>query len=130
LISNREGNNVLNELIEELQVCKSFMFSVAFITESGLATIKSHLLDLRDKGIRGRIITSNYLQFNNPKVYRELLKLKNVDVRITNVSGFHAKGYIFNHQSYSSLIVGSSNLTAHALQENYEWNLHFTSHEN
>lgn len=130
LIFNREGSNVLNELIEELQVCKSFMFSVAFITESGLATIKSHLLDLKAKGIRGRIITSNYLQFNNPKVYRELLKLKNVDVRITNIKGFHAKGYIFNHLSYSSLIVGSSNLTAHALQENYEWNLFFTSHEN
>lgn len=130
LLANSDGNDVLTELVQELQMCKGFMFSVAFITESGLATIKSHLLDLKQKGVKGRIITSDYLGFNTPEVFEELLKLENVDVRITNVKGFHAKGYIFQHTSYSSLIVGSSNLTAHALKENYEWNLYFTSHEN
>lgn len=130
LLSNNENSDVLTELIEELQTCKEFMFSVAFITESGLATIKSHLLDLKDKGVRGRIITSDYLQFNSPKVFKELLKLENVEVKITNVDGFHAKGYIFKHSTYASLIVGSSNLTANALKQNYEWNLYFTSHEN
>ncbi|MEH7136697.1 DEAD/DEAH box helicase family protein, partial [Priestia megaterium] len=116
-------------LLEELDKCQSFIFSVAFITESGLATLKSHLLDLKRKGIKGRILTSTFLNFNQPKVFRELLKIKNIEVKLTNLQGFHSKGYVFKHNTYYSLIVGSSNLTAHALKLNYEWNIKLTSHE-
>ncbi|MEK4950266.1 DEAD/DEAH box helicase [Bacillus sp. FSL W8-1127] len=125
-----KNENVLNSLLEELENCRSFIFSVAFITESGLAMLKSHFLDLKYKGIKGRILTSTFLNFNQPKVFRELMKIKNVEVRLTNLKGFHAKGYIFEHDTYYSLIVGSSNLTAHALKVNYEWNVKLTSHEN
>ncbi len=131
LVNSEEKNmNVLTTLIHELDECESFIFSVAFITESGLAALKSHLLDLKRKGVKGRILTSTYLNFNKPKVFRELLKLENVDVRLTDVQGFHSKGYIFQHKGYFSLIVGSSNLTSHALKVNYEWNIKLTSHEN
>ncbi|WP_152657086.1 DUF3427 domain-containing protein [Oceanobacillus sp. CFH 90083] len=131
LVNNAIRNeNVLSSLLEELDKCKSFIFSVAFITESGLATLKSHLYDLKKKGIKGRILTSTFLQFNHPKTFKELLKVTNVEVRLTNLKGFHSKGYIFDHDNYYSLIVGSSNLTAPALKENYEWNVHLTSHEN
>jgi len=131
LVNNvKENETVLSTLIEELENCNGFLFSVAFITESGLATLKSHLHDLKLKGIRGRILTSTYLSFNQPKVFKELLKLENVDVRLTNLKGFHSKGYIFDHDKYYSLVVGSSNLTAHALKVNYEWNVKLTSHEN
>lgn len=128
--NNKENEDVLSTLIEELEGCRGFLFSVAFITESGLATLKSQLLDLKQQGIRGRILTSTYLSFNQPKIFRELLKLENVDVRLTSLEGFHSKGYIFDHGTHYSLIVGSSNLTAHALKVNYEWNVKFTSHEN
>ncbi len=57
------------------------------------------------------------------------MKLENVEVRLTNLSGFHSKGYIFDNKTHCSLIVGSSNLTAHALKVNYEWNVKLTSHE-
>ncbi|WP_127759350.1 DUF3427 domain-containing protein [Peribacillus asahii] len=131
LVNNVEQNEtVLTSLLEELDNSESFIFSVAFITESGLATLKSHFLDLKQKGIKGRILTSTFLYFNQPKVFRELMKIKNVEVRLTNVKGFHSKGYIFNHKTHYSLIVGSSNLTAHALKVNYEWNVKLTSHEN
>ncbi|MFD1337119.1 DUF3427 domain-containing protein [Oceanobacillus iheyensis] len=124
------NENVLSPLLEELDKCRSFIFSVAFITESGLATLKSHLYDLKRKGVKGRILTSTFLHFNHPKAFKELLKITNVEVRLTNLKGFHSKGYIFDHDSYYSLIVGSSNLTAQALKENYEWNVHLTSHQN
>lgn len=127
---SRQNKAVLNTLLEELDKCHAFLFSVAFITESGLATLKSKLLDLKKKGINGRILTSTFLNFNQPKVFKELLKIENVDVRMTDVKGFHAKGYIFDHGGSFSLIVGSSNLTAHALKVNYEWNVKLTSHEN
>ncbi len=126
----RQNKNVLTSLHEELKTCQSFIFSVAFITESGLATLKSYLADLKKKGISGRILTSTFLNFNQPKVFKELLKLTNVEVRVTDTEGFHSKGYIFEHNNYYSLIVGSSNLTAHALKINHEWNVKLTSHEN
>lgn len=131
LINNHEkSKNVLNVITSELESCDDFIFSVAFITESGLAMLKSVLLDLKYKGIKGRILTSTYLYFNQPKIFKELLKLSNVEVRLTNLEGFHSKGYIFKQASHYSLIVGSSNLTAHALKVNYEWNVKLTSHEN
>ncbi|SDZ56741.1 Superfamily II DNA or RNA helicase [Evansella caseinilytica] len=131
LINNIEKNeNVLGSLIEELEKCESFIFSVAFITESGLAALKSHLWDLRQKGIKGRLLTSTFLSFNQPKMFRELLKIENVEVRLTDMKGFHSKGYIFKHRTHYSLIVGSSNLTASALKVNYEWNVKLTSHKN
>ncbi|XKE94438.1 DEAD/DEAH box helicase [Metaplanococcus flavidus] len=131
LINNAKTNeHVLNSLVEELDHCESFIFSVAFITESGLATLKSHFLDLHQKGVKGRILTSTFLNFNQPKVFKELLKLTNVEVRLSGMKGFHSKGYIFSHPTHQTLIVGSSNLTAQALKVNYEWNVKLSSHEN
>lgn len=131
LVNNQEtGDHVLTPLLEELQQCRTFTFSVAFITESGLAVLKSQLADLHARGIRGKILTSNYLNFNHPKIFRELLKIKNVEVRITALDGFHAKGYVFQHATHSTIIMGSSNLTSAALKTNYEWNVKLTSFEN
>ncbi|ATP38864.1 NgoFVII family restriction endonuclease [Solibacillus sp. R5-41] len=130
LLSNQAHENVLSSLLQEMKTCKAFTFSVAFITEGGLATIKTMLYDLEKKGITGRILTSTFLSFNQPKMFKELLKLKNVEVRVTDVKGFHSKGYIFEHQQHYSLIIGSSNLTDSALKANFEWNVYLTSLEN
>lgn len=130
LLTNSNHESVLSTLLQELKTCKTFYFSVAFITEGGLATLKTMLYDLKQKGIKGRILTSTFLNFNQPKMFKELLKLDNVEVRLTGEKGFHAKGYIFEHEDYYSLIVGSSNLTDSALKANYEWNVYLTSLEN
>lgn len=128
LVNNSETHNyVLTPLLDELHHCQSFIFSVAFITESGLATLKSHLADLHARGVKGKVLTSNYLNFNQPKIYRELLKIPNIEVRLTERNGFHAKGYVFQHDGHSTIIMGSSNLTAAALKSNYEWNVKLTS---
>ena len=130
LLTNKHHESVLSTLLQELKTCKTFYFSIAFITEGGLATLKTMLYDLKQKGIKGRILTSTFLNFNQPKMFKELLKLDNVEVRLTGEKGFHAKGYIFEHKNYYSLIVGSSNLTDSALKANYEWNVFLTSMEN
>jgi len=130
LLTNKNHESVLSTLLQELKTCNTFTFSVAFITEGGLATLKTMLLDLKIKGIKGRILTSTFLNFNQPKMFKELLKLDNVEVRLTGEKGFHSKGYIFEHKDYYSLIVGSSNLTDSALKANYEWNVFLTSLEN
>lgn len=121
---------VQNVLQDELDTCTNFFFSVAFITQSGLCMLKTHFSDLEKKGIRGRLITSNYLGFNNPDVFRSLLEIKNIDVRIIEKEGFHVKGYLLEQSDYHTLIIGSSNLTANALKKNIEWNIRLTSLEN
>lgn len=127
LLTNQTNGTVLDYLLQELKTAGAFTFAVAFVTESGLIDLKSTFYDLAEKGISGRLLTSNYLGFNNPKVFRELLKIKNLDVRVTDMEGFHAKTYMFEHQDYSSVIIGSSNLTQNALKRNVEWNLRITS---
>ncbi|CAH0416004.1 DEAD/DEAH box helicase [Periweissella fabaria] len=127
LLTNQADTSVLDYLIEEMKTSKSFTFAVAFVTESGLIDLKSTLLDMATRGIKGRLITSIYLNFNNPKVFRELLKIENLEVRLADVDGFHTKTYLFEHQDYLSMIIGSSNLTQNALKKNVEWNLRVTS---
>lgn len=129
LLTNQRHENVLSTLLQELKSCQTFIFSVAFITEGGLATLKTMLYELERKGVKGRILTSTFLSFNQPKMFKELLKLSNVDVRLSDAKGFHSKGYIFEHEQYYSLIVGSSNLTDSALKANFEWNVFLTSLE-
>lgn len=130
LLSNKDQENVLTTLLQELNTCNSFIFSVAFITEGGLATLKTSLYELEKRGIKGRILTSTFLGFNNPKTFKELLKIPNIEVRVSDEKGFHSKGYIFEQKDYFSLIVGSSNLTDSALKTNFEWNIYLNSLEN
>ena len=121
----KQGIKVSHELITQLNACEAFYFSVAFINKSGLAVLKQALIDLKDKGIRGKIITSTYLGFNHPNVFKELLMFDNIEVRIYEDEqiGFHPKGYIFKNNNNYKIIIGSSNLTQSALATNQEWNI-------
>lgn len=128
----QQGRKLSHEIISQLNSCDSFQLSIAFISLSGLATIKQTLLELENKNIHGKIITSTYLGFNEPRVFKELLKFKNLEIRIydhPNI-GFHPKGYIFKKDIAYEIIVGSSNLTQNALSTNQEWNLKITSISN
>lgn len=123
LVLNQGGSTVEHAIIEELKRCRSFTFSVAFISPGAIAQLKQHLLDFRGSG---KIITSDFLGFNEPRAFAELLGLQEllgIEVRRHTAQGFHPKGYIFDkHQSVTAMI-GSSNLTSRALSQNHEWNL-------
>lgn len=129
LIANTKDETMYNRILDEVQHCKSFTFAVAFIESGILNSLKTVLKDLN---VQGRILTSTYLYFNKHQMFRELLKLPNVEIRVyeQNHGKFHAKGYLFQHEGYQSALVGSSNFTAGALKVNKEWNLLFTSHNN
>ncbi|CAM2861266.1 DUF3427 domain-containing protein [Salinicoccus roseus] len=130
MIINSKEENVLSSMLDEMESCLSFSISVAFITEGGLATLKTALYELAKQNRGGRIITSTYLNFNKPKVFKALLNIPNLEVRAADKEGFHAKGYVFRNPHYSSMFIGSSNLTDAALKKNYEYNLKLTSLEN
>lgn len=128
LVTNHNGS-VLDTLEEELRSATSFTIAVAFVTLGGLLDLKSTLADIASHGIRGKLITSTYLNFNNPDVFDDLLQIPNLDVRVLNQDGFHTKAYYFDHNNYKSILIGSSNLTQNALKKNFEWNLRITSTE-
>ncbi|WP_211204890.1 DEAD/DEAH box helicase family protein [Alloscardovia criceti] len=132
LINNPDENRmVLSDIDEELRKCEAFYFSVAFVTQSGINLIKAQLFDLALRGGKGKIIISPYLDFNDPLALYDLLKLKNVEVRMSPAElQLHAKYYMFEHNEQRVIISGSSNLTATALKKNYEWNIKLTSTEN
>nr|WP_315024349.1 DEAD/DEAH box helicase [uncultured Aminipila sp.] len=121
------ANTVLSNLTKELDQCESFWFSVAFITKSGLIVLKETLKKLCERGIKGRILTTDYLAFNEPDALRELLRFSNLDVKVFTEEHFHTKGYMFKKGNIYTLVVGSSNLTQNALKTNKEWNLKITS---
>ncbi len=127
-ISNdyKEGRKVVSAIEQELRNCDEFFISVAFITEGGIAPLLQTLKELEAKGIKGRILTTDYLTFSEPKALRKLNELSNVEVRMycvgTENQGFHTKGYMFREGEIYKIIVGSSNLTAKALTINKEWN--------
>lgn len=123
------GNTVLASIENELLDCKSFWFSVAFITKSGLIVLKEALKILENRGIQGKILTTDYLSFNEPDALRELMRFNNLDVRVFTQENFHTKGYMFRKPDHNVFIVGSSNVTQTALKSNKEWNLKISSLE-
>jgi superfamily II DNA or RNA helicase/HKD family nuclease len=129
LVKNDYANHekVLTSLLAELKTCIEFYFSVAFITSSGLATLLNTFKELRDHNIKGKILTTNYLTFTDPKALEKLLLFPNIEVRAYTEGNFHPKGYIFRQTNYWSVIIGSSNLTQDALSKNMEWNLKIIS---
>ena len=129
ILGNDAQEKIWFTLREELYSCKSFTWAVAFITQDMLVPLKVVLADLANQGVSGTIITGDYLGFNDPRVFEELQKIPNLKIRIATNTGFHAKGYLFEHGDYQTIVVGSANFTRSALLSNYEWALKVSSNK-
>ncbi|MBQ1327993.1 MAG: DEAD/DEAH box helicase [Eubacterium sp.] len=145
-ISNDHTNGVkvMTTIEDELRKCESFVFSVAFITLGGITPLLQTLKELEEKGIPGRVLTTDYNNFTDPKALDKLAELKNIELRMyreeavpfeayetadgektavdTERIGFHTKGYIFKNDGTFTILIGSSNMTQKALSVNKEWN--------
>ena len=134
-ISNnyREGRKVISSIETELLSCETFNISVAFITMSGVTPLLQTLRELEQKGIPGRILTTDYLAFSEPRALQVLAEFDNIEVKMFvtehKKEGFHTKGYIFKKEETYQIIVGSSNMTLSALTTNREWNTKIVSTE-
>ena len=108
--------------------------AVAFLTESGISLIEGRCRDIlanSDGWIR--IVTGDYLDFNEPCALRRLLELGDRLFLYVHESSptkkFHAKSYLFRDSAGRwCAFIGSSNLTHSALQENIEWNARIDDH--
>lgn len=135
LLSNnhKEGKKVLSSIEDELMACDKFQISVAFITMGGITPLLQTLKELEKNGIPGEILTTNYLNFSEPKALEKLHGLSNITLKMYDVEkaaeGFHTKGYIFKKEEIYRIIIGSSNMTSAALTSNREWNTKVVSTE-
>ncbi len=126
-----EGKKVLSSIEDELLKCDKFQISVAFITLSGITPLLQTFKELEKRNIPGEILTTNYLNFSEPRALKKLNDLKNITIKMydsdDSESGFHTKGYIFKKEEIYRIIIGSSNITGSALTSNYEWNTKYVS---
>lgn len=134
-ISNnyKEGRKVISSVEDELLNCEEFAISVAFITMSGITPLLQTLRELEYRGVRGKILTTDYLTFSEPEALRKLAQFENLELKMfvteNRKEGFHTKGYIFKKEEIYRIIVGSSNMTSSALTTNREWNTKIVSTE-
>ena len=134
-ISNnyKAGRKVLSSIEDELLSCGEFFICVAFITMGGVTPLLQTLKELERRGIPGKILTTDYQNFSEPRALRKLAELNNITLKMyrTKDAGedFHTKGYIFKNEEFYRMIVGSSNLTLNALTKNREWNTKVVSTE-
>ncbi len=120
------GRTVISAIEQELKSCDEFYFSVAFLTRSGLTPLLQTLQECSRRGIKGKILTTDYLSFSDPYALEKLHSLPNVEVKMFctdgTAEGFHTKGYLFKNRETYRMIIGSANMTDRALKVNREWN--------
>ncbi len=128
---NKNGLKVFSAIEDELLRCDRFAISVAFITRGGITPLLQTLQELERRGVPGRILTTDYLSFSDPKALDIIASLSNIELRMYQTeragNGFHTKGYIFQKSEEYRFIIGSSNLTQDALTRNMEWNTKLVS---
>lgn len=130
LVTNKTEYTFYEELKESLMTCSKFYFSVAFINYSGLQLLLDLFQEVENSKVKGKIITSTYLNFTDVKSLRKLMHYHNIHTKIyvaDQHKGFHTKGYLFEYDTYYKIIIGSSNITQSALKSNIEWNVRVVS---
>ncbi len=127
LITNSSTTNFYNIFIKLLKECEGFVFNVAFINYSGVQLILDTLKECENKKIKGKILTSTYLNFTQAKALEKLSEFENIQLKIFDCQkekrGFHSKTYIFEFEDCFKVLLGSSNITSSAFKTNIEWNI-------
>ena len=133
--SKENKTKVITTLLKDLSECDEFFIAVAFITKSGLQLFKETFEELKNRGIKGKILTTDYLTFTDPDALLDIKNnFPNLEVKmykcLDSSSGFHIKSYVFKKGNIYKLVIGSSNMTDKALTINEEWNTKLVSTQN
>ena len=119
------------QLINGLKQADGVDIVVSFLMESGVRMLLRELENAFKRGAKIRILTGNYLGITQPSALY-LIKHKlgeQVDLRFYNEKNrsFHPKSYMFHYKEYSTIYIGSSNISRSALTSGIEWNYRFSS---
>ena len=135
--SNTSEIKFIDQLKRNLDLCRSFCFSVSFIKRPGLRLLAPNIEAALARGAFGRLITSTYQNFTDVDSLQFFLRLQqqypdrfacHLDRECFhdlngNTIGFHSKGYLFEFEDHQEVLIGSSNITVYALLKNVEWDV-------
>ncbi|RYZ15142.1 MAG: hypothetical protein EOO70_07155, partial [Myxococcaceae bacterium] len=122
------GDAYLDEVLNALSGATSFVLLTAFASAAGIELITPAIRGILARGGHGRIILAVDRQgFNTAAVFEALLALKqdqgdalSVGIVQEGAGLLHAKALFTQGPDGDRLLVGSANLTRHALGTNHE----------
>ncbi len=133
LVNGRGEASVGKVLAEEIPSADHVDLLCSFLKWSGFLLIRDSLAELRARGGRLRVLTTAYCGATEERVLDALQELgAEVSVSLdTRRTRLHAKAWLLHRESgYSTAFIGSSNLSAAAMQQGLEWNVRVSAIEN
>jgi len=133
LVNGRGEASVGKVLSDEIPSSDHVDMLCSFLKWSGYLLIRDSLKELRARGGRLRVLTTAYCGATEERVLDALQELgAEVSVSLdTRRTRLHAKAWLLHRDSgYSTAFIGSSNLSAAAMQQGLEWNVRVSAIEN
>jgi superfamily II DNA or RNA helicase/HKD family nuclease len=131
LTNSKDDPNLAAELRTEIESADTVDLLCAFVRWTGLRLLEPALEQLRDRGVKFRVITTTYMGATERRAIDELVRRYGAEVKIsyeTHSTRLHAKAWLFRrNSSFHTAYVGSSNLSSAALLDGLEWNVRLSS---
>ena len=113
------------ELEQEMATSDRVFMVVSFVQWRGWQRLKSAFHTLAGRNVPIRLLTTTYIGATDFRAIQEISRLPNVELRIS-LDGrrrrLHAKAWLFQRDNgFSSVYVGSANLSGPALEDGIEW---------
>ena len=126
LMMNAHGEPPLGfEIERELASSDCVLMLVSFIQWRGWQRLKNAFHELVARNVRIRVLTTTYMGATHLRAIQEIARLPNVELRISLDSSrrrLHAKAWLFQRDTgFSTVYVGSANLSGPALEDGTEW---------
>ncbi|WP_284756246.1 DEAD/DEAH box helicase [Arthrobacter sp. efr-133-R2A-120] len=131
LTNSKEDPNLAAELRTEIESANTVDLLCAFVRWTGLRLLQPALEQLRERGVKFRVLTTTYMGATERRAMDELVRRYDAEVKInyeTQATRLHAKAWLFRRASgFDTAYVGSSNLSQAALLDGLEWNVRLSS---
>ncbi|MDQ6740844.1 MAG: DUF3427 domain-containing protein [Actinomycetota bacterium] len=131
LTNGKDDPNLAGEIRAEMASANKVDLLCAFIRWTGLRLLEPALEDLRDRGVKLRVITSTYMGATERRAIDLLVSKYGAEVKInyeTHATRLHAKAWLFRRNTgFDTAYVGSSNLSQAAMLDGLEWNVRLSS---